>query len=182
MPRIGSLSSVLPVKYPLLCAASLQVPFSVQCHAAMRSSLLLRYEIGPHPADRDSWMIWGVKTLSMPARERTSIELPSALSGSNELTACPGVTSTCTVPGCADAELVIDWLKTTGQCANEDTVTIAIAAPRVMFSDHALHLRTFRIIAFAAFNIPALLQQQHHFSTQPFLPTNIRGTTRRGHP
>ena len=30
------------VKYPLLCAGSLQVPFSVQCQAAMRSSVLLR--------------------------------------------------------------------------------------------------------------------------------------------
>jgi len=31
-----------PVKYPLRWAASLHVPFSVQCHAAMRSSVLLR--------------------------------------------------------------------------------------------------------------------------------------------
>src|SRR5690348_13824948 len=36
----------------------------------------------------------------MPVRERTSIELPSALSGSNELIACPGVISTWTVAVC----------------------------------------------------------------------------------
>src|ERR1700730_8054462 len=48
----------------------------------------------------------------MSVRERTSIELPRALSGSNELMACPDVASTRTVPGwiaalaaliCADA-------------------------------------------------------------------------------
>src|SRR6266581_5655515 len=42
-------------------------------------------------------MIWGVYTLLMSVRERTSIELPSALSGSNALMAWPGVASMRTV-------------------------------------------------------------------------------------
>src|SRR5581483_2461486 len=42
----------------------------------------------------------GVNTLLMSILERTSIELPSAASGSKELIAWPGVTSTRTVPVC----------------------------------------------------------------------------------
>src|ERR1051326_5052544 len=94
---MGSLRSVEPVKYPLRCTASLQVPFSVQCQAAIRSSVLLRYVIGPQPAESASWMMCGVYTLLMSVRERTSIELPSALSGSNVLISWPGVASTRTV-------------------------------------------------------------------------------------
>src|SRR5215471_2921430 len=81
----GSFSSLLPVKYPLLWAGSLHVPFSVQCHAVIRSSVLLRYVIGPHPAESASCTICGVYTLSMPVFDSTSTELPSALSGSKEL-------------------------------------------------------------------------------------------------
>ena len=51
-------------------------------------------------------MMCGVYTRLMSVRERTSIELPSALSGSNELMARPGVASTRTVTtraGCGGA-------------------------------------------------------------------------------
>jgi hypothetical protein len=43
-------------------------------------------------------MICGVKTLSIPALDRTSIELPMLRSGSKELITFPGVASTWMVP------------------------------------------------------------------------------------
>ena len=64
----------------------------------MRNSELLRYVIGPHPAERDSFRMWGVKTLSMSLRDNTSLDVPSALSGSKVLIACPCVASILTVP------------------------------------------------------------------------------------
>src|SRR5262249_47923273 len=59
--------------------------------------------MGPHPADSASCTMCGVYTLSMPVFERTSIELPNALSGSKELRLCPCAMSTRTVAVCAES-------------------------------------------------------------------------------
>src|SRR5712691_337230 len=64
--------------------------------------------------------------------DKTSMELPSALSGSKELMACPGVASTCAVPACvsgADTDWAVEF---TAQVTAQKIVT-ATAIPCTLF-------------------------------------------------
>src|SRR5260221_597143 len=60
----------------------------------------------------------------MPVRERTSMEPPSALSGSKELIACPGAISTLTVAVCAKA----------ATAASPNTARLFMVSPREIIS------------------------------------------------
>jgi hypothetical protein len=67
----------------------------------------------------------------MSARDRTSIELPKALSGSNELMAWSGVESTRMVPGWDDALLGFTWADAVPICAANEKIQMAASSRRV---------------------------------------------------
>src|ERR1700704_3697064 len=74
----------------------------------------------------------------MSVRDRTSIELPRALSGSNELMAWPAVESTRTVPGSVTALAGLSWADAVPIGATKQKMEIAAAAP---FSNNRAELR-----------------------------------------
>src|ERR1700724_2644631 len=64
----------------------------------------------------------------MSVRDRTSMELPRELSGSNELMAWPGVASTRTVAACPVPGL---WATANPVCAIDEKIAIAVISVRV---------------------------------------------------
>src|SRR3979411_2517821 len=64
----------------------------------------------------------------MSDRDRTSIELPRAVSGSNELMGWPGVTSPRPVPSGGIALPVLPCADTVPICATKQKMEIAVAA------------------------------------------------------
>src|SRR5258708_22642192 len=89
----------------------------------------------------------------MSVRVRTSIELPRALSGSNELREWPCVASTRTVAGWTTDLSALTWADAVPICATREKMEIAVAAP---LSNTRAELR-FSTLVFPHFNAPAIL-------------------------
>src|SRR5258708_19638786 len=93
----------------------------------------------------------------MSVRVRTSIELPRALSGSNELREWPCVASTRTVAGWTTDLSALTWADAVPICATKEKMEISVAAP---LNNTRAELR-FSILVFPHFNAPAILPPLH---------------------
>src|ERR1700686_1503341 len=109
----------------------------------------------------------------MPSWDRTSIELPNALSGSNELMTWPGVASTRMIEECAPGLSVMDWAAAVPLCATEDKIVLTIAAQFSNFRAPPLLQLTLRFTLLAAFAIAASVHCKHRALNL----TNARSTT-----
>src|SRR3984885_13633876 len=110
----------------------------------------------------------------MPSWDRTSIELPNALSGSNELMTCPGVASTRMIDDCSTGLSAMDWAAPLALCATENKRVIKITAQFHCVRTRTSLQRIPRLTIRTAVAIAALRTLQAHCALNL---TNIRKDT-----
>src|ERR1700728_4021174 len=110
----------------------------------------------------------------MPSGDRTSIELPNALSGSNELMTCPGVASTRMIDDCSTGLSGMDWAAPLPLCATENKRVIKTTAQFHCVRTLTSLQRVPRLTIRTAVAIAALRTLQAHCALNL---TNIRRAT-----
>src|SRR5579871_471004 len=97
----------------------------------------------------------------MPSCDRTSIELPNALSGSNELMTWPGVASTRTIDVPAPAPSAVDCAAAVPLCTAEDKIAVTTANQFSNFRAPILLQRTLPVELLTASTITASVHCNH---------------------